>query len=278
MILLDPLLAIPPGHPCATSASDLEFWSRIHEWAADKRVFIGESAHKLIYEEYAQYGYPEHSLDLSGFPAGREYRAALDKLLSRVWRHKESSKALSFCPQYLGTLAQQEALQRDVSGVSGREIFAIATDVSHWQGGNVSIISITPPPPSELEACLVPGIELVVERSSKIKTAFADKRLHVVGGQVDQTIISDLYDKCGILAGDISWLPCEKAKPPRDLGKRWKHLDARRDVAVCITGRVGHATSNAASVAAKRAGVPYLEIEYPSQLVRRLSEFASRGG
>ncbi len=278
MLLLDPLLAIPPAHPSGTLTSSPEFWQRILDWANDKRVFVGAESHAVIYEAYARHGYPEQSLDIAHSPSRREYQAALSSLLSRIQRHTFESGERDFTPEYAGSAEISLALQLDLSGTAGTPICAVATSDSHWRGGIEETLRLNPPPPSDVEMCCVAGAELRAESRAKIQNFFAGKRLHIVGGQVDSRVITALCDRLALDPGDIEWLPCEKSKPPRDLEKRWSKLDPARDLTVCITGRVGHATSMLAAKAARKSGASHLLAEFGGDIEKSLVDFAMTDG
>ena len=278
MLLLDPLLLTPPRHPSGKLSSSPEFWNRVLDWARDRRVYVGQETHALIYEEYAKYGYPDQNLDLRKSPARREYQAALNMLLSRVQRHERESSELSFSPGYLGSPEHHLALQLDVSGTAGTGIRGIATEPSHWTTSSNAQIGIDPPPPPLLEACYRAGAPLQAEQIAKIRSFFSDKRLHIVGGQIDKKVISTLCSRLAIENGEVVWLACEKAKPPRDLDKRWKMLDGERDITICITGRVGHATSKSAARASELAGAPHILVEFPAGIEQALVNHAAQNG
>lgn len=274
MLLLDPRLLEPPGRPGSGSASVSEFWQRLMDWAADGRARLGEESHMLVCEAYGKYGYPDQDMTLEVPGLKREYQAALSRLLSRVEPYGSDPVECSFDPQYLGSEEQSLALQFDVSGTAGAEVVGICTAPDHW-ADQTPTISVDPGPPDELSLCMSPGAELECERKAALREYFKNKRLHIVGGQPDQFLMRSISEELGIAVEQIAWISCERARPPRHLDRTWGGLDAGRDITVCITGRVGHATSNTAQVTARRRGAIHLQIESAGDIVSRVTSLAT---
>lgn len=248
---------------------------RIVDWASDSRSRLGMESHRLVCEEYARFGYPDQELALDVPELRREYQSALGRLLSRVLIHTSESDERRFDPHYTGSDEETIALQLDVSGTATDGVVGIATHPGHWARVTDSV-AVAPSPPAVLALCFQPGGELPEERLERVRVAFAGKRLHIVGGQVDDHVVAAIVDETGVLAGDVTWTPCERARPPRNLDQRWRGLDRDRDITVCITGRVGHATSDKAKVAATRAGVVHLKVESAQGIIDALKAHAQQ--
>jgi hypothetical protein len=275
-LLLDPRLLTPPGQPDSTVSASAAFWTRILGWATDKRAKLGEDSHSLVCSGYAVYGYPDHDLPLAETPLKREYRAALNRILARVELHVAESGERAFTPSYLGTSDEALALQLDVSGTYGAPVIGIATASNHWSDIEANHVKIIPPPPTRLALCCLPGAEVLSERQHRIANFYVGLRIHIVGAIPSQRIMEQILEVTGMTRSNLSWIPCEKSRPPRNLDDRWRHLEPSRDVTVCITGRVGHATSNKAQRVANHAGVIHLKVELPSQLPDELAALALR--
>ena len=114
-----------------------------------------------------------------------------------------------------------------------------------------------------------------IERAEAVQAYFDGKRIHVVGGQPDRFVSDAIADCTGISADELIWLPCERAKPPRNLDQRWSGLSPERDVTICITGRVGHSTSHKAKTAASKKAVVHLQVETANEIVEALVVLAS---
>src|SRR5450759_14602 len=163
-------------------------------------------------------------------------------------------------PRYLGTDDQSEALQLDSSGTVGKSVVGVATLGTHWVT-QASEVKYTPPQPPQLYLCFQAEDELPLEQSAKVQSYFQGRRLHIVGGRDSPQVLGRIIEVTGLNYEDIDWLEAEKSKPLSDLKRRWSHLDAARDITVCITGRIGHAQSQAADKAARKCGVIHIEVE-----------------
>ncbi|GGU34224.1 hypothetical protein GCM10007979_36660 [Nocardioides albus] len=269
-LLIDPRLLCPPGYPGAPLSAAPEFWNQVISWASDARAKLGPESYKLVCEWYAEHGYPDQNLELDVPTLRHEYQAALSRILSRVHLATNPVESKCFNPSYTGTELEEISIQMDVSCTADLAIAGIATAPDHWNSTDATEIEVEPPPPASLHLCSTPGAELPSEECERIHKFYKDKRLHIVGGREERRIIDSLVTTLGLKAADITWHPCEKAKPPRNLDNRWRYLEPGRDITVCITGRAGHATSEKAKAAAERAGVTYLFVEYPSGLEAEL--------
>src|SRR3954447_25862601 len=97
-LLLDPGLLVPPAEP-PTAWRD--FWARLVEWASDRRVKLGPASHAFVYQRYAELGYPHQELDLHPAELKREYRRAIDRLLSTVAAASPRDTVLRFDATYI---------------------------------------------------------------------------------------------------------------------------------------------------------------------------------
>lgn len=272
-LLLDPMLLEPPGPSGAPLPPDSDFWRRIVDWAADHRAKLGSESHELVCSQYARHGYPTQNLKFSSPTLQRDYQAALGRLLSRVIAHSCDPGERELSPNYSGNLEQKLALEFDVAGTVGAGVLGLATAEDHWDT-SARHVYCDPPSPARLALCTEPGADLAEEQSETVKNFFYQLRLHVVGARPDAAVIADVVETLGVNEDDVHWLPCERARPPRNLGDRWSGLRPGRDITVCITGRVGHATSEKAQSAAAKSGVPHLRVELPSQIVSTLEAYA----
>jgi hypothetical protein len=142
----------------------------------------------------------------------------------------------------------------------------LASDEEFW-GSRVAMLSCEPPPPRDVQLIFRPGESLHEQTIADVRSWFRGRRVHIVGGQRDSRLVERIAETVGISTSDIHWLSSERHKQPR-IAQRWVSLSAARDVAVCITGRISHATWNAA----KQYGsaVPYVEVERAGEIVDRL--------
>jgi hypothetical protein len=269
-LLLDPELLVPPQRP---PQEWRDYWSRLVAWSTDRRCGLGPASHAFVYDEYAKLGYPHATLLTYPQELQREYRKAIDRMLSSVYAPTREARPLTFTPRYKGSDGAEAALGRDVS--SG--VDAVGSSADHWTGQGVHRAWCHPPPPESVELVFVPGMALAAEVTDDARRWFRGRLVKIVGGQPDQRVMSRMEAELGIRVGAIDWFACERHKKP-PIGKRWQAMDPGRHVGVCITGRVGHDTSIAAQKRARATGIPYLEVETAGQLFSALVDLARSSG
>lgn len=259
VLLLDPRIITPPGTPGASIAAPTEYWTQIIAWASDTRARLGTECQQLLYAKFAQYGYPEHCLvpDVPAFKTA--YQAAIGRIMSRVVQPISVGEERDFAPRYVGGDEEELALQLDISGTVGCEVIGIATTASSWAASS-AYLEVSPQPPRRLEICTEPNAPVALQAQGDLRDLLSSKRLFIVGGKIDSAVVDRLCE-LGLPRDAISWLESEKAKPPRNLDERWGTLESPRDVTLCITGRVSHATSGKARQVAGRREVPHLLAE-----------------
>jgi hypothetical protein len=213
-------------------------------------------------------GYPQGELDLHPAELKREYRKAIDRLLASVTSVAPREAEVRFDAVYAGTAEAESALRRDVP----LDPTALATAEEMWRDPPASL-RCEPPPPSSIQVVYRPNASLTDEAIAQARAWMSGRRLRIVGGQPEQRLLQRIADQFGMEVRDIDWLPCERHKKP-PLAKSWGGLDVGRDVAICITGRVGHATSDTASRCARSAGVPFLEVDTATEIPVRLLDLA----
>jgi hypothetical protein len=265
-LLLDPGLLVPPSVPISEWQA---YWSSLVKWSTDGRVKLGRASHDFAYNEYAKVGYPHARLDVHPPELSREYRKALDRLLASVLPAEPRSEPVTLSSEYLGTADAERALLRDIPVAAA----ALATTVEHW-AEDVAQLRCAPPPPETMQLVFAPGDDLQDEQTGEARLWFSGRKVRIVGGQPDARVVKQIEEELQVRPGDIEWLPCERHKKPA-MKKRWGGLDPANDVAVCVTGRVGHSTWEAARRCANASGVPYLEVETANGIVDGLIDLSA---
>ncbi|MEU2005954.1 DUF2325 domain-containing protein [Rhodococcus sp. NPDC019627] len=273
-LLLDPRLLIFPSET-SDRKQLIEIWGRIVDWSSDSRIAIGTESLEHVWNHFGEVGYPEKDLAMYPPALRNEYRQALNKIMSRIIEHCNHPTELDVRPEYVGSEEQKNALTRDVAGTAGGSIVGIASTRSSWSEDCVKVW-FTPPPPSELEICVDARSPLAIETRATVEAALRGRRVHIVGGKPNQRIYKSIFEMTGIRESDIHWIAAEKSKPPRDLDKKWGSLRPDRDIAICITGRIGHAQSERAATTAAKAGVIYLPLESANEIESALVEVIPR--
>lgn len=270
-LLCDPRLLASPR--AASAAVSIAFWDELGDWSSDKRLRVGVETHKYICEHYSLIGWPDAPLSTPAGIPQRECSRILNTLLSRVVVGEAPCREAELVPLYAGNPEEKAALVADLQRLVGASVFGIAASSSSWNA-DVAMVSCIPPPPAEMPLCHRPGEVLPVEEGEALRAFYSRKKLHIVGGQSDAKLIAVLAEAYGF--AEIDWIPCERHKKPRGLGKRWAMLDCDRDIVLCITGRVGHSTSNEAKIAADQRSAPYLEAYQANNIADALADFRSR--
>jgi hypothetical protein len=215
-------------------------------------------------------GNPDQDLEMYPRALRHEYGRAFRHLMSRVIQHSSSPGSRLMDPCYVGTDDQSVALELDSSGTIGNNVVGVATLGSHWVT-LASEVKFTPPPTASSALSLFSAWDRVAFGAiCQSSIVLSCKRLHIVGGRDSPQVLVRIIAVTGLDYEDIDWLEAEKSKPPSDLKRRWAHLDAQRDITVCITGRIGHAQSLAAATAAGKRGAIHIEVESANGLADAL--------
>ncbi|MEV0541927.1 hypothetical protein [Nocardia salmonicida] len=228
-----------------------------------------------MWDQLSNKGDLKSDLDIHPHAMRKNYREALYRLLSRVVAGDSPIGPRTTDPLYEGAEPERQALIEDVSKTAGKNIVGIATRAEHWSGKAESV-RFVPPPPNSLFLCFEPGISLPDDKLTLVHAKLLGHRVHIVGGQPSDQVLKQISTTTGIQRKMIEWIPSERTKKPRDLDKKWLLLKPGRDIAVCVTGRIGHAQSEVARDTAKKAGVPYLPIEKAVDIASQLEQFVIR--
>ncbi|MGY1829055.1 hypothetical protein ACI8AA_01355 [Geodermatophilus sp. SYSU D01180] len=261
-LLLDPVLLLPTAG--ADEASMAAFWLRLAEWSGDGRARVGESTRRLAYEHFAQFGWPERPPALAPEALRRDFHRLLGQVLSRVVQHAVTGGGCSVVG-YRGSSAASSALAEDLSRCGADVVLGVASVGDVWETPGAHA-SVSPPPPDNVPICLEPNAVLAAEQTSRVRQHYADVRVNIVGGQVNERVVADLEAAIG--PREVSWLPCERHKKPNL--SAWKGLAADKDVAVCITGQISHAASIKARDLARQRAVEFLPVETARDIVSAL--------
>lgn len=270
-LLLDPLLLVPVQLSREAAVNIVHFVERLTKWATDERAAVGTATLQLVCAYYGEKGYPDAPIGGEGVPRylQREYGRSLNRLLVRVVDCERPLVEHVSSPTYRGPAEYGTALICDLAGGVRSAVAGVATDYSHWDPESC-LLTLDPGPPESSELCATPGAELAYEHDASVRTFFADRRLHVVGGRPRDSVPTELARTLGVDPSNVTWMPAEKGKPPRGIRARWSGLDPVRDVTACLTGCIGHAESEAAARAAAARGVRHFRAETVADLVEAM--------
>lgn len=266
-ILIDPHLLIADA--ACRGGDDLFFWERVVAMGGSERTQIGHESFHWVVHELEILGYPEKRVKFGPSDFARECQIAIERILTRVSRGCEQPAVEKLVPDYLGSVGAELCLAIDATE-HGPVLDGLLTDSNHWN------------PVSTTLAIGLLDVELLfsVEQqprafeSAEVKSVFEGRRVHILGGSVSSSALADCYSQLGVDADSVLWLESEKSKPARDVDERWAGLLPARDVAICVTGRVGHSVWKQGDRAARKRGVEMLECATQGRIVHTLRDWA----
>jgi hypothetical protein len=267
-LLCDPAIVGPA--PDQRIQREVEFWTRLIEWADDKRVAFGpfglDVAHKVIGER----GWPD--LDGSAYPPGlgRLVNAALSRLLQRVREDDFQVEDIpTFDPTYTGGDDAAVAIGWDAIGLHRRGLLGIATSSANWSR-EASSISFDPPPPQRVDLALEPKQTMPAEIDIAVTQYLRHRRLTIVGGIPSQHIINEICGRFGVSRSKIEWIGSEPGTRP-NLAPL-DGLQAKVDVVYLVTGHIGHDGSTKAKQCCRKRGTLIREIRHGNDLAADLCQ------
>lgn len=263
LLVADPELLITPRQGHASQLA--EHWTRLVEWSLESNLKLTRATWESLSQHYAE---------LQGDPDAWFHRAqakaihrAMMILISRNIIDRDDSavdngfsipdRSPTGAHAYLvGELAGLTAPDRLASAPEFWPAAARGTTVSTTPNAyGVFLLEFTPHQPSKADQ--------IQAQHNLCK----DKKILIVGGQRDAAYMETIAREVGIRPSDVTWLPCEKTKPPRHLPKRIAGAAMSDTVVVCITGKVGHSTSGTAKDECASRGVEYIEAYTVDEIV-----------
>lgn len=258
MILLDPEILVPPRRDWTSE----DYWLSLSEWSRDRRVRLGPSTVSFSHTLLAEIDWPGLAATSHVRPdvLARDLMRSLNRLLSRVAEPTaEYATPRELKPSPRGDPLGAEALSQDLAKVAD-VVEAIATVDRSWDTGTPETTS-RPIPPDRFELLFEPGAEICTERLDLARRALRGRRIRVVGGRKHQRSVERLE----ALGSEVQWLLCERRKKPR-MSERWSKLDRARDIAVIVTGKIGHSVSDDAAQQCTKAQVVPVFVDNPEEV------------
>jgi hypothetical protein len=264
-VLCDPLILLPPSQDEDPPATD--FWVRLIEWAADRRLRLGPLAHVFLLgmlgESWPQFHPPACPAGLS-----RDARQAFMELLGRVADAPTGAvgRAPTMTPRYVGPRDASDALGLDSSGLALMGLLALASEVGNWAEA-AAAVEFDPPPPERLPLVFEPGGALPGDGDASVAGFLLGRRIMIVGGRESAAVLAALCNRFGVSADDVTWLVSEKHQR---MNRNALSVLRATDVIYCITGSVSHPDWQAAEEKCRRWGVVLHEVDKPSEIVSDL--------
>lgn len=252
-VLLDPAIVL--------EAKDEPSLSRLLTWTADHRVKLGIRAWNHLADLYSN-----GSLDVPRVLAKMAHEG-IGTLLSRSpIKHSVHESTATAAPAYHGAKLTHTLLVDDLVGTSARdgELF-LGTHESLW-AETPTTVACVPPPPTDVAVHLEPNLPSLEERRAATALYFKDRRILIVGGQIEIRVVEAMTEQLGIPADRINWIASEKNKRARNLKATIGGLP-KRSIVVCVVGKVGHDVSGDVEKHSNRDGITLRVPRFASQIV-----------
>lgn len=259
VVLLDPGLVLPQKDPNPQFLAT--FWLRFSEWIGDDRSCLGARSYSRLSSMYGELENPEYV----PAPLRRTVHSAIGKILSKPpLQHDVTDGAAKLTADYLYHHTQQ-TLVDDLVGSSLYETVVLGSHQSFWDSTPTTVGCI-PAPPEAVIVHFEPGLPTADERLEAMRRWFSGRKVVIVGGQVDRHIQQALITDVGLDRTKLVWIPSEYNKKAANIPSVIAGLDPDRSIVICITGKVGHATSGSVEVACKKVGIKYNFVEHASSI------------
>jgi hypothetical protein len=259
VILLDPAMVIPDDK---FTGESVEFWDRLTGWCDDRRALLG-------YRLWAHLSVMHAAGELSGPPGLRQivYRVVGDLLTREPIEHSASFVPCALSAEYGGSDDHREFLADDLVGTEQISDRMLGSFLEVWPT-NTKAVSTTPEAPL-VPIVFEPNTPSADERRQAAAAWFAGKAIVLVGGQVDQAVISAMARELVIPLAQIRWIPSEKNKKATNLNAVIGGLGSD-DLVICITGKVGHDVSGQMAKACERKKFTLHRVQYSSRVLEYL--------
>lgn len=269
VVLLDPSIAVPEWNSELATTGD--GWLQLYEWSADRRVVIGAESRREVEAFYAL-NVAVEPLRWCPRPALSLLHEAFGRLLAMAPApNGDEDPYAGFDPTYGGSESNSRALSIDIAAKPvSDEVYVAPAQVS-WDSA-IAEVSTCHDEPRRLRLLWSPSSPTREELTARRHVECAGKRCAVIGGQVDQKVVSALSAEFGFDPNDIDWHPSEPNKRPRDLESRLANYPANGDFIVVLTGKIGHSVSLGLKREFKNSDACYLECEASGAVVRTLSD------
>ena len=271
-VLLDPGLVVPAEDIDPKALPD--FWTQLVEWQADSRFVLGQRTYDALTSFYvdAVCVGPDQWV-----PRGMStsIHGAVGRLLGRSpVAHSTMNWPAELRPVYIGPPDLGPILVDDLHRTCEDAQMILGSTESHW-ATVPAFVEAFPPPPGRMTVILAPCLPTQEDVRASLRARFLDTSLVIVGGQADQRLLTALNTELGIPSERIEWIPSEKNKPPRNLAAVIRGAALRAALVVCVTGKIGHASSNKLRDECASSGIVPLLVETATLIpaeVRMLSQ------
>lgn len=270
-MLCDPALLLPPPRDATTDG--LDFWRRVVGWSANRRLRVGPESLALVFAAYEELGWPNTEYPACPPPLQRLAHGALSDLLGRLRRDTDPAKAVrripTLSPRHQGGELVEEAIGHDAAHLASPDLVAIATSAGHWVPP-AEVVAFDPPPPDTLPLVFEPTDRLDVEIDIAVAAALGGRRLTIVGGVLDDRLISALCTRFDLPAERVRWF--ESQPGSRVNLKPLDGLQPDRDVVFCVVGHIGHPESTKVDNVCSKRGIESQHVADSRDIIGRLRD------
>lgn len=269
-LLCDPALLGPPPDDLAEA---VDFWTRVVEWSADRRLRLGPATYAVVLDLVGNGEWPTPGSIPYPPGLGQLASRALSTILQQVLSDGDASEPESvpaMTPSYRLDPVAANAIARDAVGLHREGVIGVATHSSYWDA-DAAVVTFDPPPPDHLPLISRPRQRLATERDLDVATYLAKRRITILGGEPSPHVLKKISNRFKISQREIRWVGC-------DSGERINldcldGIQAQVDVVYCVTGHISHAGSNKARKQCVKRGCQLREVEHgsdiPDDLARR---------
>lgn len=266
LVLIDPSVAVVSSE--GDWAVVAERWANLVAWYGDSRTRLGAATFQELTRLFAD-------ISSSGSPVPAAMRKSAYRcvggMLSRGPVGDLDSCGGELDSSYDGSVAEGEMLCIDLGAAEGEPVIALGTQNSVWPSGCADATHTEPA--LSLPLHFEPNLPTPNELRSKRASKYASSSVVIVGGQVEPRVLDELELELGIARKNLRWIPSELHKKPRNLDQMVAGAAVSGAYVICVTGRVGHSTSNALFAESSKRGTKYIEAETPNGILAAILDF-----
>ncbi len=244
----------------------MEEWTRLMRWLEDRRTALEASTWQLISQKFYQ-------RDL-GIPnlLQKEIGEQIGSLLTREVVNGDTPVPIGVQTSeiYGGSEQAKAHLINSLFAVGDEAGYFLGTDEAFWPN-KLESVGLTPPPPSKVVVHLNPSLPSQAELLEQRRRWYRNKRMLIIGGQIESRVIDCLVDEVGVDRGHLEWLPSERNKKARNIDAKIGGLP-KNAVVICLWGKVGHDVSGKVESACKKGNLTMHLVEYATHLREYLSD------
>ncbi|MFF2050326.1 hypothetical protein ACFVU2_01875 [Leifsonia sp. NPDC058194] len=187
--------------------------------------------------------------------------------------HQAEDMPNALDPQYSGSALNHQLLVDDIVGTASSRPIALGTSPEAWPAESEFVCCI-PEPPARLALHFQPNLPTPEEMRVHYRDWFAGKRVLIVGGQIEESVIGTLGEVLGIEGSSVTWVASERHKKAGNL-KATIYGMSDADIIICIVGKVGHDVSGQMDTHCSKKGYVLHSVRFASHVKDYLEGMAT---